>query len=108
VFAAYLTKLGHEAHHVVRETPACCCRTSRATRACCNPVRRLRPTSVGRRHRGIPGFFDTRSGRPTFPRGDPTSPGDLAAALDAEVYENYTDVDGVFVSDPRIVEHPSK
>ena len=37
------------------------------------------------------------------PRGSDTTAVALAAALDAEVCEIYTDVDGVFTADPRIV-----
>ncbi|MGI5869410.1 MAG: aspartate kinase [Kiritimatiellia bacterium] len=53
-----------------------------------------------------PGFFGyTRRGSvATFPRGGSDITGAiLAAALKAEVYENFTDVDSVFPVDPRIV-----
>jgi aspartate kinase len=56
-----------------------------------------------------PGFFAVdHSGRPMiYSRGgtDKTA-SDLAVALDAELYENWKDVDGIFSSDPRIVEKP--
>lgn len=43
----------------------------------------------------------------TFPRGGSDITGALAAAaLDAEVYENWTDVSGILMADPRIVEDP--
>ena len=54
----------------------------------------------------FPGFFGyTRSGTiVTFPRGGSDITGAiLAAAVNAEVYENFTDVDSVYVVDPRIV-----
>ncbi len=54
----------------------------------------------------FPGFFGyTRSGRiVTFPRGGSDITGAiLAAAVRAEAYENFTDVDSVYVVDPRIV-----
>lgn len=56
----------------------------------------------------FPGFFGTtRDGEiVTFPRGGSDITGSiLAAAVGAEVYENFTDVDGVFSVDPRIVPH---
>lgn len=59
--------------------------------------------------RGIvvfPGFFGyTRKGEvATFPRGGSDITGAiLSAALEAKVYENFTDVDSVYPMDPRIV-----
>ena len=53
-----------------------------------------------------PGFFGyTRDGNVvTFPRGGSDITGSiLAAAVCADVYENFTDVDSVFPVDPRIV-----
>ena len=51
-----------------------------------------------------PGFFGyTREGKvATFPRSDITG-SILAAAVCADVYENFTDVDSVYPCDPRIV-----
>ena len=44
----------------------------------------------------------------TFSRGGSDITGALAAAaLDADVYENWTDVSGILMADPRIVEHPA-
>ncbi len=57
----------------------------------------------------FPGFFGyTPEGEVmTFPRGGSDITGSiLAAAVDADVYENFTDVDYVFSADPRIVENP--
>ena len=54
----------------------------------------------------FPGFFGyTREGHVvTFPRGGSDITGAiLAAAVGADVYENFTDVDSVFAADPRIV-----
>ena len=43
----------------------------------------------------------------TFSRGGSDITGSLAAAaLDANVYENWTDVSGILMADPRIVENP--
>ena len=53
-----------------------------------------------------PGFFGaTKSGAvATFPRGGSDITGSiLAAALNADVYENFTDVDSVYPVDPRLV-----
>ena len=57
----------------------------------------------------IPGFYGQMpDGRiRTFSRGGSDITGALAAAaLDAEVYENWTDVSGILMADPRIVEDP--
>jgi len=59
----------------------------------------------------FPGFFGTtRAGDvATFPRGGSDITGAiLAAALDADVYENFTDVDSVYPVDPRIVPEVSR
>ena len=32
----------------------------------------------------------------------------LANIVDAEVYENWTDVSGILVSDPRIIDNPQR
>ncbi|NQU45399.1 aspartate kinase, partial [bacterium] len=57
----------------------------------------------------FPGFFGyTKSGEvATFPRGGSDITGAiLAAAVQADLYENFTDVDSVFAADPRLVESP--
>ncbi|MGM9661750.1 MAG: aspartate kinase [Oscillospiraceae bacterium] len=57
----------------------------------------------------IPGFYGAMpDGRiRTFTRGGSDITGALAAAaLEADVYENWTDVSGILMADPRIVEHP--
>ena len=57
----------------------------------------------------IPGFYGAMpDGRiRTFSRGGSDITGALAAAaLDATVYENWTDVSGILMADPRIVENP--
>jgi aspartate kinase len=54
----------------------------------------------------FPGFFgSTKDGEvATFPRGGSDITGAiLAAAVKAEVYENFTDVDSVYAMDPRLV-----
>ena len=57
----------------------------------------------------IPGFYGLMpDGKVrTLTRGGSDITGALAAAaLDASVYENWTDVSGVLMADPRIVDHP--
>ena len=57
----------------------------------------------------FPGYFGyTKSGQVvTFARGGSDITGAiLAAATNAEVYENFTDVDGVFAAHPKIVDCP--
>ena len=56
-----------------------------------------------------PGFYGTMPNGSvhTFSRGGSDITGSLAAAaLDAEVYENWTDVSGILMADPRIVDNP--
>lgn len=57
----------------------------------------------------IPGFYgaDTEGNIVTFSRGGSDVTGALvAASIDAELYENWTDVSGFLMADPRIVENP--
>lgn len=63
------------------------------------------------RGRGVvtPGFYGLMPDGQirTFSRGGSDITGSLAAAaLDADVYENWTDVSGILMADPRIVENP--
>ena len=56
-----------------------------------------------------PGFYGAMpdGSIKTFTRGGSDITGALAAAaLDADVYENWTDVSGILMADPRIVENP--
>ena len=57
----------------------------------------------------FPGFFgETKGGDvATFPRGGSDITGAiLAAAVKADVYENFTDVDSVCAMDPRVINNP--
>ena len=59
----------------------------------------------------IPGFYGTdKNGKiKTFSRGGSDITGALvAAAVDADIYENWTDVSGFLMADPRIIENPKK
>ena len=68
----------------------------------------LRHAASGRRV-VIPGFYGVMpdGSIKTFTRGGSDITGALAAAaLDADVYENWTDVSGFLMADPRIVDDP--
>jgi aspartate kinase len=57
----------------------------------------------------LPGFYgvDTKGQVKTFSRGGSDISGAIAArAIQAELYENWTDVSGLLMADPRIVENP--
>ena len=57
----------------------------------------------------IPGFYGSMPDGAihTFSRGGSDITGSLAAAaLNADVYENWTDVSGILMADPRLVEDP--
>lgn len=57
----------------------------------------------------VPGFYGAKSDGEivTFSRGGSDITGSLiAAALQAELYENWTDVSGFLAADPHIVAHP--
>jgi aspartate kinase len=57
----------------------------------------------------IPGFYGAMpdGSVKTFTRGGSDITGALAAAaLEADVYENWTDVSGILMADPKIVDHP--
>jgi aspartate kinase len=70
---------------------------------------KLQAALEGREYVVIPGFYGkTYSGRTmTFSRGGSDVTGSLVAnAVGADTYENWTDVSGMLVADPRIVENP--
>ena len=57
----------------------------------------------------IPGFYGAKhdGSIKTFSRGGSDVTGSIVAkAIHADMYENWTDVSGVLVTDPRIVENP--
>lgn len=108
--AEYLHSIGVEAHYVnpkdggmiLSDEPG----NARVLKQSYGKLRSLRDRP------GItifPGFFGySEVGHVvTFPRGGSDITGAiLAAAVDAEVYENFTDVDSVFVANPHIVDNP--
>lgn len=70
---------------------------------------RDRLTEAG--HAVVPGFYGTDSEGQikTFTRGGSDVSGALvAASLQTKVYENWTDVPGLLMADPRIIENPRK
>lgn len=61
-------------------------------------------------HAVIPGFYGVMPNKKikTFSRGGSDVSGSIVArAVDADMYENWTDVDGFMACDPRIVENPN-
>lgn len=65
----------------------------------------------GKRGAVLPGFYgaDERGEVQTFSRGGGDISGAIVArAIGADIYENWTDVSGFLVCDPRIVGNPSK
>ena len=113
VFAALLRHLGHDAHYVnPRDAGMLLSDEPGNARVLQSSYGRLRNYLT--RHTGIvvfPGFFGySEAGRVvTFPRGGSDITGAiLAAAVDAALYENFTDVDGVYAVDPRLVERPAE
>ena len=59
----------------------------------------------------IPGFYGSNENNEivTFSRGGSDVTGALvAASIDADLYENWTDVSGFLMADPRIVNNPKK
>ena len=111
IVAAYLRKLGHDAHYVnPKDAGLILSDEPGHARVLTSSYGKLHKSL--RRHPGIvvfPGFFGySESGRVvTFSRGGSDITGAiLAAAIEASVYENFTDVDSVYACDPRIVPNP--
>ena len=108
--ADYLRQMGAEAHYVdpgeagmILSDEAGNARVLRQAYGRLRSLRERPGISI------FPGFFgQDKSGRlVTFPRGGSDITGAiLAAALDAELYENFTDVDSVFAANPGIVDSP--
>lgn len=70
---------------------------------------KLRKRLKGVSHAVIPGFYgaDEKGNVRTFSRGGSDVTGSIiASAVKADVYENWTDVSGFLVADPRIVDSP--
>lgn len=72
-------------------------------------VKKIRTKLEGISHAVIPGFYGstTEGIVKTFSRGGSDVTGSiLANAVKASIYENWTDVSGFLVTDPRIVDNP--
>ena len=72
-------------------------------------IRNIKKRLQGVARAVLPGFYgtDADGNIKTFSRGGSDISGAIiATALDADVYENWTDVDGFLAADPRIVENP--
>lgn len=112
VVAAYLRSLGEEAQYV-NPREAGLLVTGEAGNAHVLAAAYERLASL-REREGIvifPGFFGfTEAGElVTFSRGGSDITGSiLAAAVQAEVYENFTDVDSVYVVNPNLVKQPKE
>ncbi|MGJ9382602.1 aspartate kinase [Salipaludibacillus neizhouensis] len=110
IMAAFLSNLGEEAHYVspkeagmiVTDQPG----NARILPEAYGEIQKLRNRS------GIlviPGFFGySKLGNiVTFPRGGSDISGSIiAAGVEAEEYENFTDVDSVYSVNPNLVENP--
>lgn len=73
--------------------------------------KRIKKALKGRKKIVIPGFYGAYStGKiKTFSRGGSDITGSLVArAVNVDIYENWTDISGFMVSDPRIIENPKK
>jgi aspartate kinase len=70
----------------------------------------LRSSMSGNKRYVIPGFYgvsELTGDAVTFSRGGSDVTGAIVArAIEAELYENWTDVDGLLMTDPRVVEDP--
>ena len=72
-------------------------------------ARTMRASLMPLQHAVIAGFYgaDMNGRIHTFARGGSDITGSLAAcAVNADLYENWTDVSGLYAADPRIVENP--
>ncbi len=81
--------------------------------------KRIKKALKGRKNLVIPGFYGAYSSAydntigtgkiKTFSRGGSDITGSLVArAVNVDIYENWTDISGFMVSDPRIIENPKK
>lgn len=73
--------------------------------------KRIKKALKGREKVVIPGFYGAYgTGKiKTFSRGGSDITGSLISrAMNVDIYENWTDVSGFMISDPRIVENPKK
>lgn len=110
--AAYLTSLGHPATYVDPREAGMILSDEYGNAKILDKSFALLKKSLSEIEAIVvfPGFFGrTESGRlVTFPRGGSDITGAiLAAALDADVYENFTDVDYVYAVNPKLIRDPA-
>ncbi|MFP3387371.1 aspartate kinase [Brevibacillus sp. SIMBA_040] len=112
VVAHYLTSLGEEAAYI-NPKDAGMLVTDEASNAHVLPIAYEKLAAL-RERKGIsvfPGFFgySTAGELVTFSRGGSDITGSiLAAAVKADVYENFTDVDSVYVVNPNLIPEPKQ
>ncbi|GED71344.1 aspartokinase 3 [Brevibacillus reuszeri] len=112
VVAHYLSSLGEEAAYI-QPKEAGMLVTDEASNAHVLPVAYEKLAAL-RERKGIsvfPGFFgySTAGDLVTFSRGGSDITGSiLAAAVKADVYENFTDVDSVYVVNPNLIPEPKE
>ncbi|MGD7044495.1 aspartate kinase [Jeotgalibacillus proteolyticus] len=110
VMTAYLVSLGHQASYVSPKDAGMVV-TDEPGNAQILPEAYERISKL-RSLEGIlviPGFFgySYQGNIVTFPRGGSDITGSIiAAGMDAEEYENFTDVDSVYCVSPKMVDHP--
>lgn len=112
IIAYYFQKMGLEAHYVnPKEAGLILSSELGNARVLDKSYTNLR---VLKERSGIlifPGFFGyTEDGNIiTFPRGGSDITGSiLAVALEADIYENFTDVDSIYVVNPKIINRPKE
>ena len=110
LIAAYLQSLGEDAHYIDPKLAGLLL-TDEFGNAQVLPESYDRLAALSDRQGVLvfPGFFGyTRNGDvATFPRGGSDITGSiLAAAVSADVYENWTDVDSVYAVNPALVSNP--
>ena len=110
VVAAYLTSLGKEAEYInPKDAGMILSNEPGNAQILESSYQRLQYLKKRKAVVVFPGFFGyTEEGvLVTFPRGGSDITGAiLAAAVDADLYENFTDVDSVFAANPKIIDNP--
>jgi aspartate kinase len=110
LFAAYLQSTGVEAHYVSpREAGLVLSHEFGNAQVLPESYRNLATLRDAPGITVFPGFFgySPQGAVVTLPRGGSDITGSiLAAAVKADVYENFTDVDSVFVANPAVVKNP--
>lgn len=112
IITYYFQKLGHEAHYISPKDAGLILSNELGNARVLDKT--YKNLKVLRERSGVlifPGFFGyTEEGKIiTFPRGGSDITGSiLAAALEADIYENFTDVDSIYVVNPKIIKNPKE